>query len=123
MKKENLREKIKKIFNHHGKKTITKEEFLTHLEKQGHTRQEAIQIYNETAKQKIIDTGLVIKKNEKGGIEKILVVEYMTEEDWEALEALEREAEKHEEIKRLLWENWEKQKKKIPEILKQLELE
>jgi len=129
MPQEDLRKTIKKIFDHYGKKIITKEEFINYLKKQGYTYQQAIQIYNKAAKQKIIASGLVSELDEEGyPINRKIVVEYMTEEDWKIEEDENREIIKQEEIKRMLWEDWEslpeKEKaKRIKEILKQVEQE
>ncbi|RLE75806.1 MAG: hypothetical protein DRJ44_05180 [Thermoprotei archaeon] len=125
MSKQNFRQQIKRIFDHFNKKTITKEEFLGYLQKQGYTREEAIEIYNQAAKEKIIETWFITELDEKGHtVSKKLFVEYMTEEDWEAIEAIDKEIAEREELKRILWEEWEgltdeEREKKIKEILEQ----
>jgi len=102
---QNLRKLVEQIFQHYDRKTITREEFLGYLQEQGYTREQAIEIYNRAAKEKIIDTGIIADVDEQGHItKKTIVVEYMTEEDWEAIKAIEEEAAKEEELKRILWE-------------------
>lgn len=115
---QKLKKKVKQIFDHYKRKIITMEEFFAFLEQQGYTSEEAKQIYNEASEKKIIDTGLVVKEDEKGRIVKQLVVEYMTEEDWEMIEAVEKETEQEEELKRILHK--EPTEEEIKKILKQL---
>ena len=113
-----LRKLVEQIFKHCNKKTITKEEFLGCLQEQGYTREQAIEIYNKAAEQKMIDSSFIIRQDQKGRIEKIIVVEYMTEEDWEMIEAVERETEQEEKLKRILQK--EPTKEEIKKILKEL---
>ncbi len=115
----NLRKLIEQIFRHYNRKTITREEFLGYLQEQGYTREQAIEIYKRAAKEKIIDTGIIADVDEQGHItKKTIVVEYMTEEDWEIIEAVKREIEQEEELKRILQK--EPTEEEIKKILKEL---
>jgi len=124
----NLRQLIEQIYKHYNRKTITREEFFNYLQKQGYTHKQAIEIYNKAAKEKIIDSGFITRQDQEGRMKKIIVVEYMTEEDWKALEELDKIAAEEEELKRILWEEWnnltdKERAEKIDKIQKQLGLE
>jgi len=103
MSKQNFRQQIKQIFDHYNKKVITREEFLSYLQSQGYSHEEAIEIYNRAAREKIIEAGLVTDLDERGlPTKRKILVEYMTEEDWKAIEELEKVIEEGEEMKRIL---------------------
>lgn len=94
---------IKEIYEKQGKKIMPKAELLHHLEEVGLTSEQAIQAYNEAARQKIIRSGLGIWRNpETGETEETIVVEYMTEEDWEAERAMNQAEEEIWKIRKQL---------------------
>jgi len=103
MNTKQLRQLLKEIYEKQGTKIMPKTELLHHLEEVGLTSEQAIRIYNEAARQKIIQSGLGIWRNpETGETEETIVVEYMTEEDWEAERAMDQAEEEIWKIRKQL---------------------
>jgi len=119
MSQPDLRQQIEKIYDCYGRQKITREEFYEYLEKQGLTEQEIKQLLNTAIKNKIILVGFRPQFDENWNLQDVTItLQLMTEEDWEIIEAVEKETEREEELKRILHK--EPTEEEIKKILKEL---
>ena len=103
MNERELRELFEEIYRKEGVKILPEKKLLELLIEKGFSPRQAKELYYQAYSLRIIDIGLDAELDEKTGeVRKFIVVEYMTEEDWEALRALEKVAEEEEKLKRAL---------------------
>ena len=99
--KQQLRQLFKQIYESRKTKNIPENQLTEILQKeQDLTKKQAKQLIDQASLHKILRPGLRAKIDPKTGkiLEKIIVLEYMTEEDWEIEKALD---EIEDEIYRL----------------------
>jgi len=103
MNERELRELFKEIYLKEGVKILPEKRLLELLVERGFPPRRARELYYRAYTLRIVDIGLDAELDEETGeVRSFTVVEYMTEEDWEALKALEEAAEEEEELKRAL---------------------
>ncbi len=98
--KQQLRQLFKQIYEEKGRKTLSQQELIQALQQKGYTPKQAEQLTYKAEEHKILRSGLNAEIDPQTGkiLEKIIVLEYMTEEDWEIEKALD---EIEDEIYRL----------------------
>jgi len=87
-----LRQLLQQIYETRNTKNIPEDQLIEILQKEiGLTKKQAQQLIDKASEYKILRPGLKAKIDPKTGeiIQKIIVLEYMTQEDWEIEKALD----------------------------------
>ena len=102
---QQLRQLFKQIYESRKTKNIPENQLTEILQKeQGLTKKQAKQLIDQASLHKILRPGLRAKIDPQTGkiLEKIIVLEYMTEEDWEIEKALDEIEDKIYRLKKQL---------------------
>lgn len=86
---QQLRKLFQEIFEDTPDNTLPKETLIKKLQKLGYSKTQAIKLYNQAAKHKIIKSYLTTIKDKNQKLRNIIEVKLMTEEDWEIEKALD----------------------------------